>query len=109
IPRNHGQRAVVPRLDQRDEHVQPVAVERLTLQLVQQLVFPKAAAVPAGEIQDVLHSCPFWIPRSTFSGVMGSSRCHTPVACAMACAMAGEGVLMTISPIDFAPNGPVCS
>ena len=46
------------------------------------------------------------MPISTFSGVMGSSRCHTPVARKTAWAMAGEGVLMTISPMDLAPKGP---
>jgi len=44
-----------------------------------------------------------------FSGVIGSSLCHTPVALYMACAIAGAGVLITISPIDLAPKGPVGS
>ena len=48
-------------------------------------------------------------PNSAFSGVIGSERTYLPVACATALAMAPSGVLMTTSPIDFAPNGPVGS
>jgi len=51
----------------------------------------------------------FFVPLHTFSGVIGSSLCHVPVALNTACAIAGEGVLITISPMDFAPNGPVGS
>ena len=45
-------------------------------------------------------------PIAIFSGVIGSSRTQIPVALATACASAGDGVLITISPIDFAPKGP---
>ena len=48
-------------------------------------------------------------PSSAFSGVMGSERTWWPVACATAEATAASGVLMTTSPIDLAPNGPVGS
>ena len=48
-------------------------------------------------------------PRSAFSGVMGSERTWWPVAWATAEATAASGVLMTISPIDLAPKGPVGS
>ncbi len=48
-------------------------------------------------------------PSRAFSGVMGSERTWWPVACATAEATAASGVLMTTSPIDLAPNGPVGS
>lgn len=48
-------------------------------------------------------------PRRAFSGVIGSERTWWPVACATAEATAASGVLMTTSPIDLAPNGPVGS
>ena len=48
-------------------------------------------------------------PSSAFSGVIGSERTWWPVACATAEATAASGVLMTTSPIDLAPNGPVGS
>src|SRR5699024_7974398 len=47
--------------------------------------------------------------RAICSGVMGISRCHTPVARLMGGGRAGAGVLMTISPMDLAPKGPVGS
>lgn len=43
------------------------------------------------------------------SGVMGSSQNRFPVALYTASASAGRGVLMTTSPMDFAPYGPVSS
>ena len=46
-------------------------------------------------------------PITIFSLVIGNSRIHNPVALNTAWANAGDGVLITISPIDFAPNGPV--
>lgn len=48
-------------------------------------------------------------PSRAFSGVIGSERTWWPVACATAEATAASGVLMTTSPIDLAPNGPVGS
>ena len=48
-------------------------------------------------------------PSRAFSGVIGSERTWWPVACATADATAASGVLMTTSPIDLAPNGPVGS
>ena len=48
-------------------------------------------------------------PITIFSLVIGNSRIHNPVALNTAWANAGDGVLITISPIDFAPNGPVGS
>lgn len=48
-------------------------------------------------------------PSRAFSGVIGSERTWCPVACATAEATAASGVLMTTSPIDLAPNGPVGS
>lgn len=48
-------------------------------------------------------------PSRAFSGVMGNERTWWPVACATAEATAASGVLMTTSPIDLAPNGPVGS
>ena len=41
-----------------------------------------------------------------FSGVMGSSQKRSPVALYTASAMAGRGVFITTSPMDFAPKGP---
>ena len=46
------------------------------------------------------------IPIRIFSGVNGTVLCHTPVALYIACARAGAGVFITISPIDFTPKGP---
>ena len=46
-------------------------------------------------------------PIRTCSAVIGSVRKRSPVALYTASAIAGAGVLITISPIDFAPNGPV--
>ena len=48
-------------------------------------------------------------PIAICSLVIGSSLNQIPVALAIACASAGAGVLITISPMDFAPNGPVGS
>lgn len=48
-------------------------------------------------------------PIAIFSLVMGSSVKRRPVALYMASARAGAGVLMTISPMDLAPKGPVGS
>lgn len=48
-------------------------------------------------------------PSRAFSGVIGSERTWWPVACATAEATPASGVLMTTSPIDLAPNGPVGS
>ena len=39
----------------------------------------------------------------------GNSLILTPTALLIALQIAGAGVLITISPIDFAPNGPVGS
>lgn len=50
-----------------------------------------------------------YYPSRAFSGVIGSERTWWPVACATADATAASGVLMTTSPIDLAPNGPVGS
>ena len=51
----------------------------------------------------------FCIPKSTFSGVTGKERTRTPVAAATAAVTAGAPVLMTTSPMDFAPKGPLGS
>lgn len=48
-----------------------------------------------------------FMPQYTFSAVTGNSLTLTPTALATASAMAGEGVLITISPMDLAPKGPV--
>ena len=63
--------------------------------------FPDGAGREASELA--------YSPSSAFSGVMGSERTWWPVACATAEATAASGVLMTTSPIDLAPNGPVGS
>jgi hypothetical protein len=52
---------------------------------------------------------PPMIPIKIFSSVIGSSLILTPTALYTAFAIAGDGVLITISPMDFAPNGPVGS
>lgn len=49
------------------------------------------------------------IPRQTASAVIGRLEHETPVACRTASAIAGQGVLITTSPMDFAPKGPVGS
>ena len=54
--------------------------------------------LPADQIPSQITCIPFKI----FSGVIGNSFTHTPVALYTACAIAGAGVLITISPIDFA-------
>ena len=46
------------------------------------------------------------MPRSTFSGVIGSKSTRTPTASKMALAIAGIGELAVISPTPLAPNGP---
>ena len=51
----------------------------------------------------------YFIPIKIFSSVIGSSLILTPTALYTAFAIAGDGVLITISPMDFAPNGPVGS
>ena len=43
------------------------------------------------------------------SAFMGRLLKNSPVALCIALAMAGAGVFMTSSPIDFAPKGPVGS
>ena len=58
------------------------------------------------QLHMLLHSR---LPRSTFSAVIGRWRTRTPQALYTASAIAGAGVLITISPMDFAPNGPVGS
>ena len=45
-------------------------------------------------------------PFSIFSPVIGHERTHTPVASAIAIAIAGAAPLQAISDIDLAPNGP---
>ena len=76
-----------------------------------QLVFsPKPPALPRRQQNDAqLHASFSFSPRRIFSGVMGRFRILTPHAWNTASAMAGAGVLMTHSPMDFAPNGPVGS
>ena len=58
---------------------------------------------------DSIHTAHSFSPSSSFSGVMGRWRTRTPQALYTASAMAGAGVLITHSPIDFAPKGPVGS
>ena len=48
------------------------------------------------------------IPITIFSDVIGNVLTLTLVALYTAWANAGDGVFITISPIDLAPNGPVC-
>lgn len=51
----------------------------------------------------------YFVAMAICSGVMGSSQNRFPVALYTASAIAGRGVLMTTSPMDLAPNGPVGS
>ena len=76
-----------------------------------QLVFsPKPPTLPRRQQNDAqLHASFSFFPKRIFSGVTGRFRILTPHAWNTASAMAGAGVLMTHSPMDFAPNGPVGS
>lgn len=80
------------------------------------ILFKNKIKKPGWNMENLSYSAPasllFYnsrIPLYTFSAVIGSSRICTPTAFATAPAMAGDGVLITISPMDFAPNGPVGS
>lgn len=51
--------------------------QRFSLKRMEQFILPKSASAAGCEVQYVRHGC---IPNRIFSGVMGNSLCHTPVA-----------------------------
>ena len=94
---------------QRYRRLQRIADHRSAAKTGQQFVGAEALALSRRQQNNAeLHhaSCS---PSRIFSAVIGRSRTRTPLALYTAFAMAGAGVLMTHSPMDFAPNGPVGS
>ena len=73
------------------------------------LLYEDAEYHNAVSLHCILLQAAYSIPIKIFSSVIGSSLILTPTALYTAFAIAGDGVLITISPMDFAPNGPVGS
>ena len=83
VPRDHGQRTVRPAPFWQAKRSMSSHDGRAACPLMEysSLFSPKAAAAPPARNRICgVNACPRRMPRSTFSGVIGSSRCHTPVA-----------------------------
>ena len=76
---DYGEGAVSPRPAHLIQSAQPPGIQRISVQGGQQLVAAEAAGGARRQQDQVVHPVAF-MAMSTFSGVMGSSRCHTPVA-----------------------------
>ena len=92
-----------------DSQTRATALHRLLSQAVCSLMTQEKQMPPSASLVLPCAHRPPMIPIKIFSSVIGSSLILTPTALYTAFAIAGDGVLITISPMDFAPNGPVGS